>query len=542
MEAPRVLIISDLPELRLQLRELLREDSYEFYEVAGCVDAEFYRQRVGPRVILLDLDISSDDPLAFLEELKGSGSGGFEAIGLTRNETKSAQERYFELGYTYLLRGVPEAYQLRGLVRNAVALRDTLEKLQEASTDHVARSAIANVKLEEQSKQLEEALGQLRTKNRLLAALSHDFRAPVSVLLGFTELLSETHLSLDQRGWLENIYESAKNLLGLAGDILELQQAESPQYALHVEAFNMNRELKRLVERYSVLTIQRPVEWSYRYASTAPDCVAGDARRLGQIVANLLHNAVQWTKRGFIEVSVEGSAVGACAELILSVKDSGSGISAAKQAHIFEPFVQAQKAEPESTAVGGLGLAICKELVELMGGDIGVESAPGEGTRFWVRLRLPLAVMDDDEPELELEQEEADEIEEELFGPVVLVVDEDVSAREKLQQLVLGMGFRVELASGGKEALLKSRQRIFDAILLEHNTNSSNAFEVTRIIRANEVETHLEPAPIFSMTGGELDGKKRELLMAGVTEHLSKPVNGEVLKGLLEKHLPQPRS
>ena len=542
MEGPRVLIISDLPELRLQLRELLREDSYEVYEVAACVDAEIYRQRVGPRVILVDLDISSDDPLAFLEELKRSASGGFEAIALTRNATKSAQERYFELGYTYLLRGAPEAYQLRALVRNAVTLRDTLEKLQEASTDHVARSAIADVKLEEQSKQLEEALEQLRTKNRLLAALSHDFRAPVSVLLGFAELLSETHLSLDQRGWLENIHESAKNLLGLAGDILELQQAESPQYALHIEAFNMNREIKRLVERYSVLTVHHPVEWSYRYAPTAPDGVSGDVRRVGQIVANLLHNAVQWTKRGFIEVSVEGSMVEEWAELLLSVKDSGPGIPIAEQARIFEPFVQAPNAGSESTGVGGLGLAISKELVELMGGEIGVESAPGEGTRFWVKLQLPVAVMDDEEQEQELVLEEGDDLEEELFGPVVLVVDEDVSTRETLEQLVLGMGFRVELASDGKQALQKSRQRIFDAILLEHNTTNSNAFEVTRIIRANEVETHLEPAPIFSMTGDDLEGKKRELLMAGVTEHLSKPVSGEMLRGLLEKHLQQPRT
>ncbi len=247
--------------------------------------------------------------------------------------------------------------------------------------------------LAKQSLEKEKAQTANRAKSQLLAHVSHDIRTPISGLLGMLELLSQTDLSRTARGYVEHASRSGHELLFLVNDILDYSKVEAGKLELEIIDFNLLQTIDEVVALFSPEAARKGVRISYNTEPAVPTFVQGDPSRLRQILSNLITNALKYTHKGSITLTIslvfEGNAPH---PIRFEVQDTGIGIAEADQKNIFESFFQADRSASRSHCGYGLGLAICRQLVDHMGGEIGLRSKPGAGSTFWFNLPLERAV------------------------------------------------------------------------------------------------------------------------------------------------------
>jgi PAS domain S-box-containing protein len=376
-----------------------------------------------------------------------------------------------------------------------------------------------------------------RAKSAFLANMSHEIRTPMNGVIGMIQLLAGTPLSDEQREYAQAADESAKSLLAIIDDVLDLSKIEAGRVEIEAVDFDLHSVVEQTASTFGARAREKALEFACVVEPGTPRYVRGDPLRLRQVLGNLVSNAIKFTSRGTVVLSARPLArAGGRVEVRFEVRDSGIGIAADKLAGLFTPFTQADVSTTRKFGGTGLGLSICKRLVELMGGTIGVESAEGKGSVFGFTLWFALAEVDG-------VAESASAVAAPARGGEalrVLVVEDAPINQVVAVELLARLGHTAEVADDGGQALDVLRKGGFDAVLMDCQMPGMDGYEATRRIRAGEAGDGNCAIPIIALTAHAMQGDRERCLQAGMNDYLAKPIVFEDLAAKLA--ICQPRA
>jgi two-component system sensor histidine kinase EvgS len=382
--------------------------------------------------------------------------------------------------------------------------------------------------LEAAKEQAEEAN---RAKSTFLATMSHEIRTPMNAVIGMLELaLTRADHGHWEREPVEVAYDSARSLLTLIGDILDVAKIESGRLTLMPERAHLRELVESVARVFDGLARQKALELRLEIEAEAACDVLIDPLRFKQILSNLVSNAIKFTDVGHVKIRVSGEKVaGERLALGVSVTDSGIGISEDDQRQLFEPFSQVSQSSNTSRGGTGLGLTICRKLAEMMGGTVRMESHPGQGTTVTVKLLLQTL---EGMPEIEVMPALAQQQSQHALK--VLVVDDHVANRMLLTQQLEHLGHHVEVASDGSQALQLWHPGDFDLVITDCNMPVLNGYGLSRKIREMEEDMEVEPCVIYGFTANAQPDEVENCRLAGMNDCLFKPIGLDNLRQRLE--------
>ncbi len=376
----------------------------------------------------------------------------------------------------------------------------------------------------------ERAENASKAKEQFLSTMSHEIRTPLNAIIGMTHILLQENPRPEQKENLNILKFSGENLLVLLNDVLDINKIESGKLFLEQSDFNLKELLDSIKNALAYSMGEKGIECQIDYDAHLPEVIMGDAMRIAQILNNLLSNAIKFTDSGSITITARNNGIENNHALVyIEVKDTGIGMSEEECSRIFERFTQAKTSTAREYGGSGLGLTIIKGLLELMGSTVQVESTPGEGSKFFFELKLPLS----DRLDAHSGPVGMPKLDRIAIRNISLLLVEDNKVNQMVSSKFLHRwGITVTLADNGEEALKLFDERHFDIILMDLQMPIMDGYKATKLIREKDKDI-----PILALTASVRIGQKNRAMSAGMNDFLIKPLTPHDLYLKLSKYI-----